>query len=133
MTEKLKSCAHCETTKEPMAFPPTCKKNDSYNPAERAFPVVRCVGCYAQVPGKDWDYSCKSAIAAWNTRALPLDAIREEKEILIAGMEACQKCAEHAQQQANSSSDKYESTLLREYAGIQLDYAAALRELAGEQ
>jgi Lar family restriction alleviation protein len=47
---------------------PTCTKLTPYNPADRAFPTVRC-GCGANVWGDDWDQSAKTAIAAWNRRA----------------------------------------------------------------
>lgn len=37
----------------------------------RIYPMVRCMGCYLDLPGKNGDYSAdgKSAVAAWNTRA----------------------------------------------------------------
>ena len=65
---ELEPCPFCGGG-EQIALPPTCAKQDAYDPADRAFPVVRCK-CGAEVPGKDWDYSmdCESAITAWNTR-----------------------------------------------------------------
>jgi hypothetical protein len=53
---------------------PTCTKAAPYDPAHRAFPVAHCGGCNAEVQGKDWDESGKTAIAKWNTRASPLPA-----------------------------------------------------------
>jgi hypothetical protein len=47
---------------------PTCTKKSPYDPADRAFPSVTCQGCYARVPGKDWDESRVSAITGWNRR-----------------------------------------------------------------
>lgn len=51
---------------EPSMFPPTCKKSDKYDARDRAFPEIRC--CRVIVQGQDWDQSCRTAIAAWNTR-----------------------------------------------------------------
>lgn len=50
-------------------FPPTCDRKSLYNPADRAAPMVRCMGCYAEAVGTDWDATGKSAVTAWNRRA----------------------------------------------------------------
>jgi hypothetical protein len=49
-------------------IPPTCNKQTPYDPADRAFPIVRCWKCNAEACGTDWDESGKSAIEKWNTR-----------------------------------------------------------------
>lgn len=64
----LKPCPFCGKDEQNI-FPPTCKKSDPYDPADRAFPIVRCFGCYAEISGRDWDHSSTSAVEKWNTRA----------------------------------------------------------------
>lgn len=64
--EQLKPCPFCLGTDARMS-PPTCTKRTPYNPADRAFPKVRCP-CGAEKCGDDWDQSGKTAIAAWNRR-----------------------------------------------------------------
>ncbi|HEY8343336.1 MAG TPA: Lar family restriction alleviation protein [Calditerricola sp.] len=51
-------------------LPPTCTPNSLYNPADRAFPIVRCRLCLAEAHGDNWDTGA-SAVAAWNRRAAP--------------------------------------------------------------
>lgn len=53
---------------EPHFFPPTHSKTDPYDPADRSFAMARCMGCFTDVPGDNFDYTMKSAIKAWNTR-----------------------------------------------------------------
>jgi hypothetical protein len=67
MDEKLLPCPFCGSEKHSV-LPPTCDKNTPYNPNDRAFPIVRCGGCFTEVPGKDWDASCKTAGQRWNDR-----------------------------------------------------------------
>lgn len=64
----LEPCAHCGS-ENMMVLGPTCTKASEYDPADTAFPRVRCMSCGCEVPGKDWDASLKSAIAGWNRRA----------------------------------------------------------------
>lgn len=68
MSEKLLPCPFCGST-EVMKFPPTCHEYSPYNPSDRAAPMVRCADCFAEAYGRDFDKSCKTAIAAWNRRA----------------------------------------------------------------
>ena len=70
-----------------MMFEPTCRPETPYNPADRLYPIVRCMSCYAEVTGKNEDYFGKTAIAAWNRRPAQtytqdqLDAaVRAERE-----------------------------------------------------
>lgn len=67
MSNELLPCPFCGTD-NPMVFGPTCNKRSAYDPADRAFPTVRCRKCYAEAHGKDWDEACTTAVAAWNTR-----------------------------------------------------------------
>jgi Lar family restriction alleviation protein len=69
----LKPCPFCGSDAAHV-FAPTCKRESPYNAGDRAFPEVRCPGCYATASGADWDQTGQSAIAAWNRRP-PADAI----------------------------------------------------------
>jgi len=69
-TPELLPCPFCGGTKLSV-FPPNCKEDDEYDPGDNAQPVVRCYTCFAEILGKTWDHSMKSAIIAWNTRAKP--------------------------------------------------------------
>lgn len=64
---KLLPCPFCGSEKH-MVLPPTCDRSTPYNPADRAFPIIRCGGCFTDVPGKDWDNSGNSAVELWNRR-----------------------------------------------------------------
>lgn len=68
MTEELKPCPFCGGGKH-MVLPPNCTKTDDYNPGDNAQPIVRCMTCFAEVMGSAWDFTKKSAVVAWNTRA----------------------------------------------------------------
>ena len=63
MDEQLKPCPFCGSDR---AWPIPCKRGSQ----DRLYPIVRCGGCFIDVPGKNDDYSlnCKTAIDAWNTR-----------------------------------------------------------------
>lgn len=65
--EQLLLCPFCDQP-FPIVSGPTCKKSDSYDPADRAYPIVRCSKCHCSIGGKNWDHTCNSAIKAWNTR-----------------------------------------------------------------
>lgn len=75
MQSELKPCPFCGSDRL-MVLPPTCDRNTPYSAADRAYPVVRCSGCYTDVPGKDFDASSKSAVEAWNRRAALSDQER---------------------------------------------------------
>lgn len=75
--ERLLPCPHCGASKA-MMFEPTCRPETPYNPADRLFPIVRCMTCYAEAAGEDEDYKGQSAIAAWNRRASPAPAESRE-------------------------------------------------------
>lgn len=82
---KLLPCPFCGSD-EPMMLGPTCDRNTPYNPADRAFPIIRCGGCFTDVPGKDFDASCKSAAERWNNRAagwLPIEQADKSVERVI--------------------------------------------------
>lgn len=88
MSEELKPCPFCGGT-SPLVFPRTCNKDTPYNPADRAFPIVRCSGCYGEAAGSNWSEPA-TAIAAWNRRTDPLAASHQRlKEALerIAAIE----------------------------------------------
>ena len=80
---ELLPCPFCGTG-DPYVMGPTCKRSDPYNPADRLFPTVRCRGCFVEATGKDGDFSCSSAITAWNRRApdQATEALRAEVERL---------------------------------------------------
>jgi len=65
-TPPLLPCPFCGSTKV-QALARTCDRGTPYNPADRSYPVVRCV-CGAEVAGKDWGEP-DTAITAWNRRA----------------------------------------------------------------
>ncbi len=64
----LKPCPFCGST-DHMVLPPTCDLDSPYDPNDRAFPIIRCMRCFIDVPGKDFDASGKTAIDHWNRRA----------------------------------------------------------------
>lgn len=76
----LKNCPFCGAERA-HAIPANRKST------ERLYPIVRCAGCFTEVPGKNNDFSldCRSAIAAWNRRAL--QAVGPEPA--VAGVETC--------------------------------------------
>jgi hypothetical protein len=61
-------CPFCGSDTGARMFPPTCRPETPYNPADRLFPIVRCHGCFTEVCGANEDYTGETAIAAWNTR-----------------------------------------------------------------
>ena len=69
--EELKPCPFCGGTAS--ALKRNCEKDTPYNPADRAFPVVRCTACFAEAAGADWT-APRTAIAAWNRRAQAVPA-----------------------------------------------------------
>ena len=91
----LKPCPFCGECVHITAFPATCNRDSPYDPADRAFPIVRCQNCYTERPGQNfptpWN-STKSAIAAWNRRATPpevtalVDALARAEEALAASL-----------------------------------------------
>lgn len=60
----------------------TVKRGDEH----RMYPLVRCIGCYLDMPGQNGDYSTdgRTAIAAWNRRALP---VAEQQEVRDKALE----------------------------------------------
>src|SRR3569833_3102848 len=62
-----KPCPFCGSG-EVILLGPTCTESSPYDPAHRAFPVMHCNTCCAEVPGKDWDMFGKPAVEAWNRR-----------------------------------------------------------------
>lgn len=70
---ELLPCPFCGGAKT-IVLPPTCHKSTPYDPADCMQPIVRCLTCYAEAPGKPNDglidnRSTKTAVEAWNTRA----------------------------------------------------------------
>ena len=111
-----------------MMFEPTCRPETPYNPADRLYPIVRCMSCYAEVTGKNEDYFGKTAIAAWNRRPAQtytqdqLDAaVRAERE----------RCARIADGEAERHRLNYRAGRLvldLYYETSALNVAAAIRE-----
>src|SRR5690554_576026 len=96
-THELLPCPFCGSDEASLLLP-TCTKDSKYNPADRAFPSVFCIGCFMSVPGRDWDHSGDSAIAAWNRRTEPVretgHAVQGEPVAWLAG-EVCGGDASH--------------------------------------
>lgn len=69
---ELKPCPFCGG--EARAFKRTCDKDTRYDPADRAFPIVRCGGCGACSEGDDWS-ELQTAIERWNRRAQPAQVV----------------------------------------------------------
>jgi hypothetical protein len=65
---ELLPCPFCGSEKHHV-MEPTARREDKYDPTDRLFPVVRCASCFVDVLGNDGDFTCVSAIAAWNRRA----------------------------------------------------------------
>lgn len=79
-------CGNCAAT----VYPRTCDKDTPYNPRDRAFPIVRCGKCLAEMPGKAWRGE-STAIEAWNRRAMlqaapPAPAPMAEENQRLRGM-----------------------------------------------
>ncbi len=64
----LEPCPFCGGI-DILVIPPNCKRDDPYDTGDHAMPIARCLGCYAEATGENWDATCDSAIAAWNRRA----------------------------------------------------------------
>lgn len=98
-THELLPCPFCGSDEVSLLLP-TCTKDSKYNPANRAFPSVFCIGCFISVPGRDWDHSGDSAIAAWNRRTEPdeerlaMEAVMESVDPATwPGLTTAQRCA----------------------------------------
>jgi len=81
---ELKPCPFCGGT-DLLLFPPNCREDSPYYHGDRANPMVRCMGCFAEAYGGAWDHSGKTAIAAWNNRAAEtaLTARIVELEVIV--------------------------------------------------
>jgi len=66
------------------------------NDPHRIYPLIWCMGCFTDVPGKNDDYSEAgvSAIAAWNRRAEAPEAQALIEAAVKAERERCAKVAE---------------------------------------
>ena len=80
---ELLPCPFCGSERH-MNLSPTCDRTTPYNPHDRAFPIIRCLGCFTDVPGENFDATGKSASAAWNRRAS--DARIAALEAQVEGM-----------------------------------------------
>lgn len=90
---ELLPCPFCGSDEARLLLP-TCTKDSKYNPADRAFPSVFCINCFVSIPGRDWDHSGNSAIAAWNRRT---EQVRETGPVMTGEMiEAVQRIRETA-------------------------------------
>lgn len=67
MDSEIAACPFCGD--KARAWEPTAKKSDPKELGGRFYPVVRCMGCGAEVSGADHDWKCESAVRAWNRRA----------------------------------------------------------------
>lgn len=66
----LPPCPFCGHTKA-FVLKPTCTRASKYDPADRAYPIVKCTLCNAEAHGDNWDQTARSAVAAWNRRTSP--------------------------------------------------------------
>jgi hypothetical protein len=83
VSDTLLPCPFCGASKA-MMLAPTCRPETPYNPADRLFPIVRCMACYCEVAGANEDYRGTTAIAAWNHRPL-LDELDASKARIAEG------------------------------------------------
>lgn len=70
MTTELKpllACPFCGG--EAHAWEPTAKVTDDPKKGGRLYPVVNCCSCWAEMAGRDGDFTCESAVTRWNRRA----------------------------------------------------------------
>lgn len=74
MTDKreLLPCPLCGGVAHRM--PPTASINDPIKDGGRLYPIVRCLNCYCEVGGNNYDETMHSAIDKWNNRDAPLDS-----------------------------------------------------------
>lgn len=68
MTDKreLLPCPFCGGVAHRM--PPTASINDPIKDGGRLYPIVRCLDCYCEVGGNNYDYLAHSAADKWNNR-----------------------------------------------------------------
>lgn len=66
--EELLPCPFCGS--DAYTSKPNSKIGNEYFEGARYFPIAKCTKCLCKVMGTDHDYSCKSAIDRWNTRAI---------------------------------------------------------------
>jgi hypothetical protein len=64
---ELLPCPFC-ASKNTDVRQPTCTRESPYDPLDRAYPIVRCGKCYAEISGDDFDSSCRTAVHKWNLR-----------------------------------------------------------------
>lgn len=81
MSDKILPCPFCgcETIR---VHKRTCDKDTPYNPADRAYPLVRCYGCGASAEGDDWT-GIDTAINRWNRRAPAVPVMGEAVAYLV--------------------------------------------------
>ena len=53
---ELLPCPFCGNSKIGL-YGPTHEIDDPYNPADRSFPIARCLNCYAEAAGQNDDRS----------------------------------------------------------------------------
>lgn len=115
----LAPCPFCGG--EGATFPPTARATDPYDPSDRLFPEARCKRCYATALGENGDFSCKTAIAAWNRRPdrSPAGEVRVET-------------VARAMWEANCPDVTFDEALKGERQGVKADADALdyMRELA---
>lgn len=74
MTDKreLLACPLCGGVA--LDLPPTASINDPIKDGGRLYPIVRCLDCYCEVGGDNYDETMHSAVDKWNNRCDPVDS-----------------------------------------------------------
>ena len=127
-SQTLLPCPFCGATNA-MMFEPTCRPETPYNPADRLFPIVRCMTCYAEAAGDNEDYRGGTAIARWNRRT-PIESSTEPVATILEDGTVCVTLDEIEEAVTSEITRYFSSPLAVSEAPLQLDVeriAAAVR------
>lgn len=133
----LLPCPFCGGA-EQMVIDRTCDQSTPYNPADYAYPRVRCK-CGVEIGGENWGEPT-TAIAAWNRRSLTQELAAKDKEIAglklannvlaqLAGHEENQR--EHNLRRAGEARAEAAEAQLTALKSLVTEAAETLEPLAG--